>query len=204
MKHLRRLGILAAATTLAGVSALAGAGIAGAQLPGQPADISFDSPSSLTVQRIAGAVEVSYANRSGRNLTCGVIVSNGEVIWELYQHYQTAELIVGEEEPAYPSVLQDKLEAAQLAGEFGTGSFDIGQGDSGPVTYGDNGSLEQPTSTTFAPEALAICGGDRVIVEDPYGEWATYSEIETSTSGPGAGGGELFGSLADLIPTLGS
>ncbi|MDJ0422929.1 MULTISPECIES: hypothetical protein [Dietzia] len=201
MRNLRRLGILAAATTLAGSAALAGAGVAGAQLWGERADITLDSPSSVTIQRVAGDIEVSYSNQSGRDLTCAFIVSNGEVIGGLYQHYRTAELIVGQEEPPYAPELQTKIDAAYLAEEFGSAVVDIEQGASGPVDL-EGDTVELPTSTTFAPEALVICGGDPV--EDDYGVWATYTEMETSATGPGASGEGIFGSLADLIPAFGS
>ena len=208
MQHLNRLGVIVAATALAGTSALAGAGVSSAQSPGEPADVTFDSASSVSVDRVGEDVVVSYSNQSGRDLKCGVIVSNSKVVNGLYQHYRTADLIIGEPEPEFPAALQNDLLAAKIAGEYGEGTISVVQGASGPVTYLDETEVLQPTSTTLVPEAFVMCQGDVV------DELATYTEFEISTAGGGPGGGDgpaggdvdggLFGSLVNLIPALGS
>lgn len=198
MRYLNRLGILAAATTLSGGAALVGAGVAGAQV-GEVIDQVLDSPSVLTVDRIDGQIEVSYSNGSGKALQCAVFVSNSDVAGDWYQWMSTTEMVTGTS-VEIPEALSEMTLAAQLAGEWASGNFDVTSGGSGVVQFWEDAPLVQPENVEFAPVAVSFCQGD------PVGEWATYGEVETSAvpGGGGGGGGALFGSLTGLIPALGS
>lgn len=189
MKHLRRLGILAAATTFAGTSALAGAGFASAQ---GNSGIRFDSPSSISVARVGGEVVVSYNNSTEHTLFCGVSIGNRYIIGEMFQWWATLD------DPTEVEIeVPDSLVAAQLAaiaaGQFTNASFFVAPGGSGPVTF--EGYFPDDLAPDFDDlDAMSQCV--------QFGGSGSYAELETTTRG---GGGEgILSSLEDLIPSLGS
>lgn len=189
MRNLRRLGILAAATTLAGSAALAGAGVAGAQ--GDPA-YRTDSPSTVTVARVSGEVVVTYSNQSEYVLYCGVVIGNSDYVGEMYQWMTTWSY--SEPEPEPPASVVAALAAAMAAGEYTDAAFVVQPGATGPVTYLEDHYPDGLAPNFTDPEAVSTCVQGEAVVEP-------YAELETTTTG---GGGGLFGSLEQLIPSFGS
>ena len=216
MRHLRRLGILAAATTLAGTTALAGAGMAGAQAS---VDWTTDSPSSVSIERDGdGDLVVSYDNNSGEGLLCYAYIGPRGMVEELYDLHVEAGLVDNLQQ--LPEGAEAVIVPAAEDGQWAVGAYFAAEGSAGPVEFGvyeydeveDEAvwvptPLEQPEDRTFPAEVVTACA----YAEDPE-QWYTYAELEmsvTSGDGPGDGpgdgnGGGLFGSLADLIPALGS
>lgn len=217
MQTFTRLGVLAAATTLAGTSALAGAGIAGAQ---GSVDWTTDSPSSVSIERgDDGDLVVSYDNQSGENLLCYAYIGPRGMVDGLYDAHVAAGLVEGQGQ--LPDGADVIIAPAALQGQWAVGAFVAEVGSTGPVVFGlpefDESvgdvvwvpsPLEQPVDKDFAAQVVTACA----YAEDP-GEWYTYAELESSVTddggpddepGDGNGTGGLFGSLGDLMPSFGS
>lgn len=216
MKHLRRLAILTAATTLVGASAMAGVGVASAQMV---IDWKIDSPSAVFVERLGdGNLIVSYDNQSGRQLYCYSYIGPRVMVEALYDgHVESGLVYPG---PQIPEGDWPEIEDAINAGQWAPGFFAVDPGESGPVTFlhtGDEGGeliptpLEQPSDKAFSAAVLTACahpqtGGEDAEPEDPYIELEKFitaddEEDEDLEEDPMGG---LFGSLANLFPALGS
>lgn len=217
MRHLRRLGILAAATAFAGSSALAGAGIAGAQAS---VPWTTGSPSSASIDRDDdGDLVVSYDNQSGKELFCYAYIGPRAMVDGLFDAHVEAGLV--DDQGQLPEGADSIIAPAAAEGQWAVGAFIAGGESAGPVVFGtieydeitDEAAwvptpLEQPEDKTFSAEVLTACA----YAENPE-EWYSYAELETSVTGDGGpgdgpgggnGAGGLFSSLADLIPALGS
>lgn len=206
MRHLRRLGTLGATAALAGTTALVGAGVASAQ---DSIPWTLDSPSRVTVERGGGGeIVVSYDNRSGHDLLCGVWVGTAKTV----QHLYDVHVRWGFQGRVGPIANQSDVKVIgreRAEGRGDTARFAPAAGASGPVTFvrevtGENGEVVlEPTpfpelsDTSFRPEAVTVCAA----TEDGA-EGYTYAELEKSPAG-GDGGG-LLGSLAGLTSAFGS
>lgn len=128
----------------------------------------FDSQSTLSVERVDGEIVVSYDNHSGRDLQCEVIVSNADVINAYHEWIRSS----WPDMTQPPASLQALAEQAQTNGEVGAGLATVPAGTSGALSITWEVS---PTSQTFVPAALSICG-----YPDPQAGDVTYLEIERS------------------------
>lgn len=202
--HLGRLGVIAATTTLAGTTALAGAGTANAQ---NSIDWSLDSPSTVSVERDEGGeIVLSYDNRSGHDLLCGAYIGTPKTVQHLY------EVHVRWGFPGRVGPIADQSDIGVIGYELSIGRGDTvrfapADGASGPVAFvdweeGEGGEVvlepAQPpelSDTSFRPEVVTVCA---FAAEGTEGY--TYAELEKSS----AGGDGILGSLADLGAMFGS
>ena len=186
MRSLTRLGAAAAATAVALVSVLTGAGVAGAQPGGLPV---FDSPSSVLVSGRGENVEVTYQNESGRDLLCTGYVGKRGLIGDMYDYERSADLADGTPSEPDAAVIE-----ALGNGQLGVFGALIEDGESVDLASGGGDSYIEYllTDGSFAPVALVKCLGD---------DSTTYIEIEVS-AGVGVPAG--LGSLDSALTGLGS
>ena len=208
MRHLRRPGILAATTVLTGTTALAGAGLAGAQ---DSIPWTLDSPSTVTVERgQGGEIVLSYDNRSGHDLLCGAYVGTPETV----QHLHEVHVRWG-----FPGRIGPIASQADIGvighelsiGRGDTAAFAPADGASGPVAFvrevdGENGGVvlvpappPELSDTSFRPEVVTVCAHS-----EEGAEAYTYAELERSPAGGDTGAGGVLGSLAALSAAFGS
>lgn len=208
MRHLSRLSIFAATTVLTGTTALANAGLAGAQ---DSIPWTLDSPSRVTVERgEGGEVVVSYDNRSGHDLLCGAYVGTPETVQHLYDvHVRWG--FPGRVGPIASQADIGVIGHELSIGRGDTAAFAPTDGASGPVTFvrevgGENGEVvlvpapsPELTDTSFRPEVVTVCA-----VSEKSADGYTYAELERSPAGGGTGAGGVLGSLAGLTTGFGS
>ncbi|MVZ90165.1 hypothetical protein GQF49_06680 [Microbacter sp. ANSKLAB05] len=192
MRSLTRLGVAAAATAIASATALAGAGVAGAQ----DVDPVFNSPSSVSVSGKGEATEVTYTNRSERDLLCTAFAGPDRLIADFYDYTKKTGDTAGVE---LPTELNLRMLTALTTGKLGMymGVVEDGQNAVLPSAF-DLPGLELPdgavglTDESFAPAAIALC-------MNPDG--GTYMEVEISA---GAGVPAGLGSLDSALAGIGS
>ncbi|MDV6298821.1 hypothetical protein R3P82_06800 [Dietzia maris] len=209
MRSLRRLGVIAATTALAGTSALAGVGMAGAQ---NSTAWRLDSPSTVFVERDEGGdLVVSYDNRSNHDLLCYAYIGTPRTVEVLYDVHVEAGF--SGDLDIFPPATDVGTIGEELGVRGVVGVFALENGASGPVTFvnpeeGQDGDvvlvptpLQQPSDKAFSPEIVTVCA-----FSEDGDDGLTYAELETSSTGGGGsgGGGDVFGSLADLSGSLGS
>lgn len=197
MRTMSSLGAVAAATALGAATILAGAGVANAQ--GAP-DPTFTSASELSVERNSdGEIEVSYSNKSDRDLTCTVIIGEEELLSEMYDEIKSADSIISEEPMDMPADLEAKFNAAVEAGTLGAGMYTVDAGGEGLMQFVplELEGLSMPTDTEFAPDAISMC-----MAGDMETELPDYIEVETTFStgvlSNVLGSVDVFGSLGSL------
>lgn len=200
MHSLNRLAIAAAATAIASVTALGGAGVAGAQ----DLDPVSNSPSSVSVSGTGENTKVTYDNKSGHDLRCSAFVGKSGLVGDLYDYLRTTDFS-NAGLPLPPELYAAMIEANENGQLGGYGGF-VEDGDSTELTPGGGGTVFGGTLTddSFAPAAVAFC----VAVD------VTYIEIEVSAGvGVPAGLGSLdaaligvgsSGSVAQTAGSLGS
>ena len=172
---------IAVAGLVAG-AALAGAGVANAQHT-----VTFNSPSTLSLDRnSAGQVLVGYENRSGTDLGCAFVVSNASVVDGLDRHLRDSADPVGAfiDPDTWPAALQTSVTRAIEAEEFNIGEGAVAEDYSGIVSI--TGGTDFPMDTTFPLHGLSMCA-------DESNPSAVYVEFERTS------GGGVFGSLGNLF-----
>lgn len=192
MRHLGRLGVIAATAALAGTTALAGAGIASAQ---NSIVWRLDSPSTVSVERDeSGELVLSYNNRSGHDLYCHAYIGVPRTVRNLY------DVNVRWGVPIRLKVIADQSDIGVIGHEMSIGRGDVvefatADGASGPVVTAPPAEL---SDGSFRPEVVTACA-----VSEEGAERYTYAELEKSTAGGGDVGG-ILGSLTGLTAALGS
>lgn len=185
MRKSHRVGAAAAALSLAAAAALGGAGIANAQHT-----VTFDSPSSLGLERdAAGLVYIKYDNKSNRPLDCIFVVSNRTVINGLDRYVRSASDPVAAfvDSANWPTGLRNDTNQAIEDSEFNIGRAGVAAGYSGylTVTEGTN----YPFNTSFSLNGMSLC-------LDETNSNAVYFEFERDAGGGGGSLGDLFGSAS--------
>jgi len=185
MRTIPRLLAASAASLLGLGAALAGAGAAHAQ-----GTVTFDSPSSFSMSRdAAGLIYLDYDNRSGRDLSCAITVSNNALISALDSYVRGADdpITAFTEVEDWPADLQELADRALEAGELNVGLSNVDAGHSGTMYIHDG--TDFPMKTTFPLHGMSMC----VDSDDPV----EYVEFERG-SGAGLSGslGSLFGSAS--------
>lgn len=189
MRHLGRLGVIAATAALAGTTALAGAGMASAQ---NSIDWRLDSPSRVSVERDEGGeLVLSYDNRSGHDLLCHAYIGVPRTVQNLYDVHARWGV------PSRLKVIADQSDIGVIGHEMSIGrgdvvAFSTADGASGPVVTAPPAEL---SDRSFRPEVVTVCA-----VSEEGAEGYSYAELEKST----AGGGDVGGILGSLTAALGS
>lgn len=187
-------------------AALAGAGVAAAADPG-PAN--FDSDSTLGVAWVDGEIQVTYDNRSGRQLACIVTIGDADLI-ELFEAYvkSASGMVLGVQaldHSVYYAALEGAPWTAELADSFADAAganagFPVAEGASGavPLDYSwdptwSTGSTLTDTDVELA--AVSICSTSN----------QQYIEVESAYGAGGTGSLEnVFGSATGSLGSLGS
>ena len=190
MRSLTRFGVAVAATALAGSTALAGAGIAGAD-EAQPKPV-FNSASSVSVSGKGEGAKVSYTNKSGQDLFCVAFAGPSALIGDMYDYYRSGDVNDPDDVPAD---LDAAITKAADKGKLGVYAGTVENGKTAGLSDGFGGTTVDGmlTDSSFNPGALAMCFGS----EDDTG--IGYIEIEVSPGvGVPAGLGSLDGALAGI------
>ncbi|KAA0918750.1 hypothetical protein [Dietzia sp. ANT_WB102] len=186
MRSLTRLGVAFAATALAGSTALAGAGIAGAEEAATKPVL--DSASSVSVSGKGKNTKISYTNKSGQDLFCSGIAAPGSLISELYNSIRSMD----PNNPGnIPEGLDEAMTKAAEQGKVGGYGGVVENGKTVDLTTGYPGGPDFTlTDGSFVPAAVVVCYGNN-----------EYFEVEVS---PGAGVPAGLGSLDSALAGIGS
>jgi hypothetical protein len=187
MRSLTRLGVATAATAIASVTALAGAGVAGAQ----DVDPVFNSPSSVSVSGKGEATEATYTNKSGQDLMCYSFVGTGRLVSDLYGYVKTVDI-----NSTLPESWTARFVEAAGKGQIGFFGGMVENGETAELMEGAIGGVVEGTLTddSFSPAALTVCNSQG-LDDDPY------VEVEISA---GAGVPAGLGSLDSALAGIGS
>lgn len=188
-----RIGVVVATSILGAATILAGAGVANAQ---EYPDPTFSSASELGVERNTdGNIEVSYSNKSGKDLSCTVIVGEEDLLAELFDLAKSQDAFVTSEPSEMPADIKVKFDAAVEAGTLGAGGFLVEAEGEGPVEFvGFEFEPPMPTDPDFVPDGMSVClagvgGVDYVEVETTFGIGSLSNPF---------GSVDVFGSLGSL------
>lgn len=185
MSLFKKIGVAVAVSALASGTVLSGAAISRAQPVGLTPV--FTSPSSASVSGRGVESTVTYTNRSGQGLVCGVLVGPGRLLGDRYDEVRSSD---GEGIPEY---LSAELTLAMEQGRVGILSVVVENGETAVSVAepGEPGAQAVLTDSSFAPAALATCSNLEFDTE--------YDEVELS---PGAGVPSGLGSLDAALTAL--
>lgn len=189
MRSLTRIGIAVTAAALASATALAGAGVAGAE-SGQTKPV-FDSASSVSVSGKGKDTTVSYTNKSGSDLTCLGFAGPSALLGQMYDYYRSVDV----NDPGdVPAALDAAVTKAGAEGKLGIYGGPVENGKTAALSAGAGGTTVNGTLTnrSFAPGALVLCYG-----ADDQGQRFVEVEVTPGVGVP-AGLGSLDGALAGI------
>ncbi|MGN0101681.1 MAG: hypothetical protein ACI39C_12145 [Dietzia sp.] len=215
MRTLTRFGIATAAAAIASATALAGAGVAGAQFAGDTGSVAAEgfttrSASTISADRTPEGVTVTYTNKTDKSLVCGGVSAPSAVVGVFDDHVkrhgaksltERAGLDLQAKLARFDSAnMADKVFVLNVDGLVVGGTFepDFGEYDFF-IEAGKTQTWNVPAPTGYTAGALVVCGEFDENYDGINGMPFSYVEyVSTSMAGGGSGSADVFGSLGSL------